>query len=436
MPDPPSVDAPRRRGLFYGWYMIGAMMGIHWYFSWAFVYGFGVFFVPILDAFGWSRGVGSLTALFMQPVGGAVGPLAGYFVDRVGARPVVIVGVVMIGGGIMSLALMQSLWMLFASFSLISIGMSSTVGVGFNTAIVNWFRRQRGKALGIGLSGGALSGPFVAVVVLLEANLGWRASAVVLGLGMLALGLPLSLLIRSRPSDMGLRPDGASDAEAAAANEPPEGGASSREAMRDRNFWVLALVYGVLMMGITGFMLHQIPYFESLGFTRGEAAASLGVMTLMSLLGRVLGGLLMDALVRRGLDLRLVPASLLVLQAGSFLVVAGASGYVHVVLFGALFGIAFGGMIPSRPVLAGRMFGLPSFGTIQGLLNFTSVPFAVASPLLLGLLFDARGDYLAGVLALAAISLAAVPAAWLLRLPSGPAAGADRPRAEPAPRPA
>ena len=171
--------------------MIGGMMGIHWYVSASFVYGFGVLFVPILETFGWSRSVGSLTALFMQPVGGAVGPLIGAFVDRHGARPVAIGGVVCSGLGIMSLAFMQALWMLFLSFSLVSIGMSSTMGVGFNTAIVNWFRRQRGKALGMGFSGGALSGPFVVVVVWLEATYGWRESALILGAGMILARRPV-----------------------------------------------------------------------------------------------------------------------------------------------------------------------------------------------------------------------------------------------------
>ena len=91
-------------------------MGIHWYLSAAFVYGYGVLFVPILDTFGWSRTVGSLTALFMQPVGGAVGPAAGVLVDRYGARRVVFAGVLFMGFGIMSLSAMQALWMMFASF--------------------------------------------------------------------------------------------------------------------------------------------------------------------------------------------------------------------------------------------------------------------------------------------------------------------------------
>ena len=434
---PAASDAPevgeRRPRVFYGWYMLAGMMGIHWYVSAAFVYGFGVLFVPILDTFGWSRGVGSLTALFMQPVGGAVGPLAGYVVDRRGARPVAIVGVLCMGVGIMSLAALQSLWMLFASFSLISIGMSSTMGVGFNTAIVTWFRRQRGKALGIGYSGAVLSGPFVGVVVWLEGSYGWRETAFILGVGMLLLGLPLALLVRSKPSDMGLHPDGDSDAQVAALPAAVEGGMTSREALRNRNFWVLALVYGVLAMGISGFMLHQIPYFESVGFTRADAASSLAFMTVLSLFGRVATGTVMDAMARRGMDLRVVPAVLLALQAASFVVVANADSYVHIVLFAALFGTGFGGMIPSRPVLVGHVFGLASFGTIQGLMNFTSVPFAVASPLLLGLVFDIEGDYFVGVLLLALVTVAAIPAAFLMRLPRlGDRTGQPEPEPQPA----
>ncbi len=414
-----AAEPQRRRGLFYGWYMIAGMMGIHWYVSASFVYGFGVLFVPILETFGWSRSVGSLTALFMQPVGGAVGPLIGAFVDRHGARPAAIGGVICIGLGIMSLAFMQALWMLFLSFSLVSIGMSSTMGVGFNTAIVNWFRRQRGKALGIGFSGGALSGPFVVIVVWLEASYGWRESAFILGLGMLLLGLPCAMLIRSNPSDKGLNPDGDSDAEVAAMGNPVEGGMTSGQALRDRNFWMLALIYGVLMTGISGFMLHQIPYLESLGFSREAGALSLAVMTLVSLLGRVLGGMLMDYLTRRDFDLRIVPALLLAIQTSSLLVVAYATSYWQIVIFASLFGISFGGMIPSRPVLVGRLFGLPSFGTIQGLTNFTSVPFAVLAPMLLGLFFDLQGTYFTGVLFLAALSAVAIPLAFLLRLPRG-----------------
>ena len=425
-PTTDAVDATagrrKRPRVFYGWYMIGGMMGIHWYLSAAFVYGYGVLFVPILDTFGWSRTVGSLTALFMQPVGGAVGPAAGVLVDRYGARRVVFAGVLFMGFGIMSLSAMQALWMMFASFAMISIGMSATMGVGFNAALVNWFVRQRGRALGIGFSGAVVSGPFVGVVAWMEASYGWRDTVFMLGLGMLLIGIPSALLIRSKPSDMGLLPDGDDPADMPAAtgvDAPPAAGPelTARQAMRDRNLWVLAGVYGLMNMSIAGFLLHQIPYFESLGYSRGEAASTLAFFTMLSVIGRVGVGWAMDVMGRRGMDLRLVPATLLAIQTVAFLIVAHLTAYWQVIPFALLFGIAFGGMLPSRPMITGALYGLRSFATIQGVLNLTVVPFAVAAPMALGLVFDQTGEYYVGVLLLAATSAAGIPLCFALRLP-------------------
>lgn len=435
---PADADAAGRRPrVFYGWYMLGAMMGIHWYVSVAFVYGFGVLFVPILETFGWSRAVGSLTALFFQPVGGAVGPFAGMAVDRYGARRVAIVGMTLAGLGIMSLSWMQSLWMLFASFTLISIGMSSTLGVGFNTAIVNWFHRQRGRALGIGFSGAVLSGPFVGVVVWMESSYGWRDTALFLGIGALVLGVPLASMIRSRPSDMGLLPDGDDprDAQAvSAAAEASAAGMPARRALGNRNFWLVAISFGLLQMGISAFMLHQIPYFESLGFSRAQAASTLAPFTLLSVFGRIVTGWVMDWMTRRNLDLKYVPAGLLALQCTAMLLVAHIDAYWQVFIFAMLFGTSFGGMIPSRPAILSHTFGLASFGKIQGLMNFAVVPFAVLAPLSLGVVFDSTGSYYSGVLLLAVLSAAGIPVALMLKLPRRDAAIAPATPPAPVPR--
>jgi MFS family permease len=426
--EPAASNRPR---IFYGYYMLGSMMGIHWYMSAAFVYGFGALFVPILDTFGWSRGVGSLAASFRQPVGGAMGPLVGMFVDRYGARPVVIAGVWITGLGIMSLAWIQALWMLFVSFGVISLGMSATLGVGFNSAIVNWFHRNRGRALGIGYSGAILSGPFVGVVVWMEAAYGWRQTAFMLGVGMLLIGLPLALIVRTRPSDIGQLPDGddPSDPRAVEAARVAAAGpqASAREALGDRNLWLLGLVYGLLSMGVSGFMLHQIPYFESLGFSRAAAASTLAFFTVLSVVGRLGTGLVLDWMGRRGRDLRLVPAGLLAIQALALFYVAHVEVYWQMIPFALVFGIAFGGMIPSRPILITRLFGLRQYGTIQGTLNFLVIPFSVVSPLLLGLVFDWRGDYYLAVMLLAALNAAGIAFAFLLRLPPSPSEGGAPP---------
>ena len=414
----------KRPRIFYGYYMLGSMMGIHWYMSAAFVYGFGALFVPILETFGWSRGLGSLAASFRQPVGGAMGPLVGMFVDRYGARPVVISGVLITSLGLASLSWIQSLWMLFMSFGIISLGMSATLGVGFNSAIVNWFVRNRGRALGIGYSGAILSGPFVAVVVWMETTYGWRDTALMTGIGMLVLGLPLSLIVRTRPADIGQLPDGddpsdpvAVEAQRVAASGPQS---SAGQALRNRNLWLLGLVYGLLSMGVSGFMLHQIPYFESLGFSRAAAASTLAYFTILSVVGRIGTGFAMDWMGRRGLDLRLIPAGLLTIQAVALFYVAHVQTYWQIIPFTLLLGISFGGAIPSRPILITRVFGLRQYGTIQGTLNFLVIPFSVVSPMLLGLFYDWRGDYYAAVMVLGALSTVGIPSAFLLRLPPTP----------------
>ena len=421
-----ATGAPghRRPRVFYGYYMLGSLMGIHWYMSAAFVYGFGALFVPILETFGWSRGIGSLAASFRQPVGGAMGPLVGMMVDRYGARPVVISGVLITSFGLASLSWMQSLWMLFASFGIISLGMSATLGVGFNSAIVNWFVRNRGRALGVGYSGAILSGPFVGVVVWMESTYGWRDTAFMTGVGMLLLGLPLALIVRTRPSDIGQLPDGddpddpvAVEAQRVAASGPQS---SAGEALRNRNLWLLGLVFGLLTMGISGFMLHQIPYFESLGFSRAAAASTLAYFTILSVVGRIGTGFAMDWMGRRGLDLRLVPAGLLTIQAVALFYAAHIETYWQIIPFTFLFGISFGGGIPARPILITRVFGVRQYGTIQGTLNFLVIPFAVVSPMLLGLFYDWRGNYYAAVMLLAVITTVAIPSVLLLRLPPAP----------------
>ena len=428
-----AASARKRPRIFYGYYMLASMMGIHWYMSAAFVYGFGVLFVPILETFGWSRGLGSFAASFRQPVGGAMGPLVGMFVDRYGARPVVISGVLITSFGLASLSWMQSLWMLFASFGIISLGMSATLGVGFNSAIVNWFVRNRGRALGIGYSGAILSGPFVGVVVWMEATYGWRDTAFMTGVGMLVLGLPLSLIVRTRPSDIGQLPDGddPDDPVAVEAQRVAQSGpqSSAGDALRNPNLWLLGLVFGLLSMGISGFMLHQIPYFESLGFTRGEAASTLAYFTILSVVGRIGAGFVMDWMGRRGLDLRLVPAGLLATQAVALFYAPYIQTYWQIIPFTLLFGISFGGSIPARPILITRVFGLRQYGTIQGTLNFLVIPFAVVSPMLLGLFYDWRGNYHAAVMLLAVLTTVGIASAFLLRLPPSPgeASAAEQP---------
>lgn len=408
------TEQPR---VFYGWYVMGSIMGIHWYLSTTFVYGFQALFLPILTEFGWGRGVGSIAASLRNFENGVMGPFVGVLVDRYGSRAIMTVGVTIMGLGIMSLAFIQNIWMYYLSFLIISFGFSAIVGVPFSAALVNWFHRLRGRALGIGMSGAVLSGPAAVIMFWLVDTYGWRQTAFMTGVGLWLVCIPLAWgVIRSKPADKGLLPDG--DAPGSARGEATRRAAAAgpqtraTDAMKDLNFWLTTLIFGVLTMGISSMMLHQTPYFESIGFSRVEAASSLGYFTVLSVFGRLTTGWLMDKF-----DRRLVLAGLLGSQLIAFIIMLNVTSYWMIAPFGFFFGTAFGGMIPARPLIVTSLFGLRAFGKIQGLLTFTAMPFSIVAPWFLGYTFDVEGSYVMGIWALTALTAAVIPLCFFLRLP-------------------
>ncbi len=409
--------------MFYGYYVVGAIMGIHWYLSTTFVYGFQALFLPIVNDFGWSRGVASIAASIRNVENGVAGPLVGYLVDRYGSRVMATSGVITMGAGMIALGFIQNLLTYYLAFLIISVGFSSIIGVPFQSLVVNWFQRLRGRMLGISMSGAVASGPFVIGMVWLVNQYGWRQTAVICGIGMWLIGIPLAWgVIRSKPTDKGLLPDGdlPGTARAETSRRAAAAGPQVRafDAMRNVNFWLIALIFGVLTMDISAMFLHQIPYFESVGYTRVEAATSVGYFTVLSLFGRIVGGWLMERF-----DGRFIIAGVLTSEviALGVMLKADPSAYWALLIFGLFFGTAFGGMVPARPYMITSLFGLRAFGKIQGLLTFSSMPFGILAPWLLGYFSDRQGDYQMGVQGLVVVTALAIPFCFLLRLPPRPA---------------
>ena len=277
-------------------------------------------------------------------------------------------------------------------------------------------------------SGAAAAGPMVFIVVWLIDSLEWRSAFVVLGLATWVVCLPLTLLFRAKPEQYGYRPDG----DPPPADGPPgdapttgpsgsQGGAQESESMtvgqalRTPAFWMLTLVFAAQTMGVNGMAVHQIPYFESIGFTRNEAASVLAMFTALSVFGRLGGGLAMDLLNQRA-----VLAGLLACQALAFLILANITAYWHVVPFALLFGTAFGGMMPARGVLISTFFGTRNFGTLQGLTQSGTVVGGVIAPVLMGFVFDQTQSYVLSIYVLMAAAALAIPFTLFARPPRHP----------------
>jgi MFS family permease len=411
----PPPPASRGRRIFPGWYVVGGSMVIHFAFSVVFFYGFSAFFEPISREFDWPRAVTAGAFSLRQVESGFTSPLSGLLVDRLGTRKVAVSGVAVGVAGLLGLGLMQEVWQFYACVMLVSMGSGAALNA-FPVATINWFRRLRGRALGVMSSGPVLAGVFVPGIVLLIERQGWRSAFITLGVAVAALCFPAAMLIRHRPEPYGYHPDGDPPRQEAGGVRLPAGnfeGMGVGEAVRSRAFWIIAAVLGVHYMGPSAVFIVQVPYFEGVGFTPAAAASTIGVFTVLSAIGRLGTGVLLDRF-----DRRLVVAGLLACDLGGVLVLVNITEYWMVFPFALLFGIGFGGMLPARNVLVSEHFGARRFASIYGLLGSASVAFGVVAPLMVGWSFDLTASYRPAFLAVACCIAATIPLPLLLRPPA------------------
>ncbi|MSQ12570.1 MAG: MFS transporter [Dehalococcoidia bacterium] len=414
---PTPTPARRQPRIFYGWYIVLGSVIVNFYLSVVYFQGFQVFFLPIVREFGWSRATTSGAFSLRQMESGLLAPVVGLLVDRWGPRAVIILGVIISGAGLVLLSRVNSLWMFYLAFLLTSLGTSGVShGVSWPAAVAAWFRRLRGRAMGIATLGPVVGGPFVVTVAFLEGWLGWRTSLLVLGVGLWVIGIPAGMLARTSPERYGYRPDGdrprPGETEAEERRRNDRGwGFTARQAVRSRTFWLIALLFGIQGLGTSGLMVHLIPLLEDRQFSAEQAASIVGAVFLLSGIGRIGAGLFVDLL-----DQRLIILSLLGLQIGALLVLtlAGGHNWWLVVLFVTLFGPGFGGTVPLRPLLIMQRFGPRAFGAINGLTQSAAVGTGVIGPILYGRIFDVTGAYdLALYISMAGVAASIPFALWL-----------------------
>ena len=390
------------------------------YTSGTFWQGFGAFFDPIVEQFGWSRATTSAAISLQRTESGMVSPFVGYFIDRFGPRKVMLVGILMTGAGFILLARINSLWQFYSAFALITLGMSVGTWMVVTTAVANWFVALRTRALALTSAGSALGGLLVPVVIWLIATTDWRTALVLIGVGFWIIGIPSAIVMRRRPEDHGLLPDGRADeAFAKSGVETPSGAAyeraeasfTVRQALRTRTFWQMALAMGAgqLVMSAT---VHQIPAVTSFGFSRETAGVVMLAVSLMSLAGRIVSGFAGDQV-----DKRKVIAAAFALQLVGTLIFAYTSTTLHLVGFVVCWGIGFGSSIPVRFALLADYFGRRHFGSVMGIMMTVSAVFGIAGPVFVGWMYDVRGNYRDPYIILALTVLVAIPMVLSLTRP-------------------
>jgi MFS family permease len=427
---PAATSGTGTRGkVFYGWWIVAAGAVISALQDGTYWLGFSVYFLPVTRDFGLSRAATSLVYSLGRLEGAFVGPLAGLMVDRHGPRTMIAIGGALAGLGFILLALTHS----FATFLLVyagvlSLGVHTGFSHGVMAAVNQWFIRRKALAMSItsmGFSvGGAVITPGVAYLML---NLGWRSAAVVSGVVMIAVVVPMSYAIRRSPESMGLLPDG--DLELRPARTGVSGTGSSeasqqdftaREAIRTPTYWLLAVAIGLRISGFSGVFVHLVPLIVWKGQSEATGAFIVALVSLASIPLKVALGWIGDRwAIKRILGVTTV------LGAVSLTILLLSGGQLwQLLIFAALFAspMSGGGLCWA---LIGDHFGRKSFATLRGGAIAVSSSMSMGVPVFAGWVYDTSGSYYWALVPMVVMYLMAALLFWKLPRPNLPSRVAD-----------
>ena len=376
--------------IFYGWWIVLACFLIAFYVAGIIFYGFTAFIEPLVQEFGWSYAKVSFAASLRGLEMGILAPLVGLWVDRVGSRKLLFLGVLILGFGTILLGFTQSLAMFYGSFLLIAFGAGGCTSVVTMTAVANWFEKNVGKAMGVMASGFGASGLIVPLIVWLIGTYGWREASVILGVGMWIIGIPLTFIIKNSPEEHGYTLDGVSkeDRVIESTGGAEKGEIPFKDAIRTRSYVFVNLAEFIRMMTLSAVVTHIMPYLSSIGFSRSGAGVAAAGIPLLSILGRFGFGWLGDLFEKK--YVMAIAYSIMGLGTLTFSFV-DIQGLLYVFLI--LFSVGFGGLAVLRSAILREYYGRRSFGKLMGIVMGFAAMGGIIGPTAAGWMFDTSGSY-------------------------------------------
>jgi MFS family permease len=423
-----QVRGRRGRGkLFYGWFVV---IGGWWLLLVAYgtrFYGFPVFYRVMMTDMGWT---GAQTQLGMSAstfLYGCFSPFLGRALPWMGARNMMTMGCIIAAIGFFLLGTLTELWQFIIYYSVImTFGITAMALLPNNTVVGNWFIRKRGTGIGIISTGIGFGWIIIGSMVapMLIASYGWAGAFWGLAIIMFVLGTPVAFFVmRTRPEDMGMLPDGDKPGEAAAAAEAakpakrlaapgePGGNLFTRrvgvydytfgQAIKTITFWCIGLCALIWGIGYMACVMTQYAYCFEIGLSRTEAAAALGLPGFFSIVFRFVFGWAGDQI-----DKRWMLAIGLLCQALAGVVLTMATDMTLLYPYAILIGASVGGVSPLLPAICGDRYGRKNMGTIYGFVGLFLLTIGTGTgPMLGGIMFDVTGAYPGAYLSSSALAL-------------------------------
>jgi len=393
----------RKPPIFYGWIILAISFA-----AMAIAYGarnsFSVFYVVILDEFGWSRATTAGIFSVNVVVYGLTAPLAGGLVDRFGPKKVLLSGGTILALATVLCSRVDTLWHFYLLFGVAGAIGTGLIGYPANAAVLpHWFVRRRGMAFGIFTSGFGASFLMVSLVQYFIIRFGWRIAFILLGVLIAVVLLPLiALFSRHRPQDMGLSPDGIHPLERTRSSldcvkgpvvdkEWANTNWTLRRAMRTYQFWLMFFTSFCIFGLVENLVLvHQVALIRDVGFSRTFTTSIVALLGIMIAMGN-LAGFVSDQIGRErtfnlGCLASIVGLSMLLLLEKS------PHSWMPF-LYAVFFGLGMGISGPTLGATSADMFQGKSFGIINGFITMGYGLGGIVGPWLGGFIFDVTKSY-------------------------------------------
>jgi len=384
----------RLSDLYYGWRMIAVGSVLRILGGGLYFYGFSVFFLPLSQDLNLSRASTSLVFSLARAQGAFEGPIAGYFMDRYGPRPLIILALFMTGVGHMLLSGVNSYVMLLIVYM-------GVVSLSFHAGLMDapmliantWFIRKRTMAMAL-ISGSIGIGGFIFTPLLSAAvhAYGWRQAAFGCGIAFIVIGMPLALLVRRSPESMGLLPDGdlTVNVNRAPAGQPQpleEVNFTLAQALRTSSFWFLTSATAIRVIILSAINVHYVALMVWKGVSEQRAAVFLAAQAIMAVPSHLLFGWIGDRLNKPKLM-----GTCMLFATTSMFVLARVHAEWAILIFVALFSVVES-TFPVNWSTVGEYFGRKHFAKIRGSMSFVSTWGSVIGPVLAGTIYDRTRSY-------------------------------------------
>lgn len=388
--------------MFHGWWIVGVAMLTQAVSTGLAIYSYGLLVIPVGGELGarrmemmWGKTGFSLMTIL-------VSPLLGTLLDHRSVRALMVLGGLALGSAFMLISVSRTVWEFTIAFAVLPGVANALLGtLGTSALVTRWFTAKRGRALSLAALGSSIGG--LAIPYLFQALIdvrGWRSACLWIGIAAMVLLLPaIVVLVRSRPADLGLHPDGAAAAHVSKGHASPM---PANNLLRSAKFWRIAVTVGAVFAANAALLVNIVPFAQGQGIASKQAALLMAVLALSSVCGKLLFSLVADRV-----DLKVALVAVMAFLVPPILVMRGTSYYPVMMICAIALGLATGGLMPGWTSLLARMYGPTIYAQamgrmlpVIGAMGILIVPF-------IGFLFDVSGNYVTAFMFLAVLVSAA-----------------------------